>query len=370
MYSNFNENLAKLIIQYSVNVKKNDLVLIQASINAENLVREIFKESIRVGANILRMKFRFDGQDEIFYKYASDAQLQYVDELEIELWKKANVLIAIDSDYNTRELTNVAADKKVMLREARKEITKIYLERAAKKELRWNLSPYPCNAHAQEAQMGGMEYLEFVYKALNLHQEDPVSFWKGVEKKQQKIVDILNKGSEMQIIGEDTDLTLAIENRKWENCCGHENLPDGEVFTGPHEDGVNGTIRFTYPGIYEGQEIEDIHLTFKEGKVTDFNAVKGKELLEKMLTISNANIIGELAVGTNFAINKFTKNMLFDEKMGGTVHLALGSGYPETGSKNQSSIHWDILKEMKSDESIIFLDEEMIYKAGKWLIPK
>ena len=370
MYSNFDENLAKLIVQYSVNVKKGDLVLIQAPINAENLVRELFKEIIQVGANLLRIKFRFDGQDEIFYRYASDDQLQYVDDLEIELWKKANVLIAIHSDYNTRELSNISADKKVMAREARKEITKIYLERAAKKELRWNLSPFPCNAHAQEAQMGRFEYQEFVYKALNLHQEDPVSFWKGVEKNQQKVVDILNKGSEFQIFGKDTDLTLAIENRKWENCCGHENLPDGEVFTGPHEDGVNGTIRFTYPGIHEGQEIEDIRLTFKEGKVTEFDAAKGKNLLEKMLTIPNANILGELAVGTNFAIDRFTKNMLFDEKMGGTVHLALGSGYPETGSKNQSAIHWDILKDMKSEDSKILLDGEVIYQAGKWLIPK
>ncbi|MFX1506601.1 MAG: aminopeptidase [Promethearchaeota archaeon] len=370
MYSNFNENLAKLIVQYSVNATKGDLVLIQAPINAENLVREIFREVVQIGANFLRIKFKFDGQDEIFYRYASDDQLQYVDDLEIDLWKKANVLIAIHSDYNTRELTNISADKKVMAREARKEITKIYLERAAKKELRWNLSPFPCNSHAQEAQMGLIEYQEFVYQALNLHQKDPVKFWKEFEKTQQKIVDILNKGSEFQIIGEDTDLTLAIENRKWKNCCGHENLPDGEVFTGPHEDGVNGTIRFTYPGIYEGQEIEDIHLTFKEGKVTEFDAVKGKTLLEKMLTIPNANILGELAVGTNFAINRFTKNMLFDEKMGGTVHLALGSGYPETGSKNQSSIHWDILKDMKSEESKILLDGEVIYQAGKWLIPK
>ena len=370
MFPNFNENLARLIVQYSVNVQKDDLVIIQAPINAENLVREIYREVINAGANILRMKFRFDGQDEIFYLYASDDQLKYVDDLEIQLWKKANVLIAIHSDYNTRELTNITPDKKVMAREARKEITKIYLERAAKKELKWNVSPFPCNAHAQEANMGRLEYHEFVYKALNLHQEDPVRFWKDVEKNQQGIVDILNKGSEFQIIGEDTDLTLAIENRKWENCCGHENLPDGEVFTGPHEEGVNGTIRFTYPGIYEGQEIEDIHLTFKEGKVTNFDAVKGKNLLEKMLTIPNANILGELAVGTNFAIDKFTKNMLFDEKMGGTIHLALGSGYPETGSKNQSSIHWDILKDMKSEKSKILLDGEVIYKAGKWLIPK
>lgn len=370
MYADYNEKLAKLIVEYSVNVQSNDLVMIQAPINAENLVREVFGGILRAEGHILRMKLLIDGQDEMFYNLATDEQLKYVDDLEVEYWKKANVLIAIRSDYNTRALTNVPAEKKVMVREARKEITKIYLERAANKELRWNLCPYPCNAYAQEANMGRLEYLEFVYKALNLHQDDPVEFWKRVEANQDEIVNILNKGKEFRIIGEDTDLTLAIENRKWKNCCGHENLPDGEVFTGPHEDGVNGNIRFTYPGIYEGQEVEDIRLIFKEGKVVDFDARKGKNLLEKMLTISNANILGELAIGTNFGINKFTKNMLFDEKMGGTVHLALGSGYPETGSKNQSSIHWDILKDMKDSEAKILLDDEVIYQAGKWIMPK
>ena len=370
MYADYDEKLAKLIVQYSVNMKEDDLVLIQAPINAESLVREIYRETIHQGGNILLMSLMFDGQEELFYNLATDKQLQYVDELQVEIWKKATVLMAVLSVYNTRALTNIPTEKKVMVREARKEISKIYLERAAKKELRWNLSPYPCNAYAQEAQMGRFEYLEFVYQALNLHQKDPVNYWKGVEKQQQAIVDILNKGSEFQIIGDDTDMTLAIDGRKWINDCGHENLPAGEVFTGPHEDGVNGTIRFTYPGIREGQEVEDIRLTFKEGKVVDYNAAKGEELLAKMLTIENANILGELAVGTNLAINKFTKNMLFDEKMGGTVHLAIGSGYPETGSKNQSAIHWDILKDMKSEESKILLDGEVIYKAGKWLIPK
>ncbi|MFX1284271.1 MAG: aminopeptidase [Promethearchaeota archaeon] len=370
MYADYNEKLAKLIAQYAVNVQPNDLVMIQAPINAENLVREVYREVIQAGGHILRMKLSFDSQDEMMYKLATDEQLTYVDDLEVEYWKKADVLIAIHSDYNTRALTNVPAEKKVMVRQAREEITKIYLERAAKKELRWNLSPYPCDAFSQEANMGRLEYLEFVYKALNLHQSDSIEFWKRIEANQEDIVNILDKGKEFRIIGEDTDLTLAIENRKWKNCCGHENLPDGEVFTGPHEDGVNGNIRFTYPGIYEGQEVEDIFLSFKEGKVVDFDAAKGKDLLKKMLTIPNANILGELAVGTNFGITKFTKNMLFDEKMGGTIHLALGSGYPETGSKNQSSIHWDILKDMKGSEAKILLDSEVIYQAGKWLIPK
>ena len=153
------------------------------------------------------------------------------------------------------------------------------------------------------------------------------------------------------------------------NSCGHRNLPDGEVHSSPHEDSVNGTIRFTYPGIFSGKEIENIWLRFKDGKVVEHTATKGKELLDKVLESENADRIGEIAVGTNYGVTKFTKNMLFDEKLGGTIHFALGSGYPQTGSKNVSDIHWDILKDMKSEDSVIYLDGKEIYRAGKWLIP-
>lgn len=370
MFFDYNLKLAKLIVQYATNVQPNDIVFIQGPINSEPLIREVYGETLRAGGHILMIRFRFEGQNEMFYKIASDEQLKHVHPLEIEIVKNINVMMSIHSDYNTRALTNIPANKRLLSSEARKEISSIFLKRAAKKELRWNIAPYPCNAHAQEANMGQLEYSKFVYHALNLHYEDPVEYWRKIEIDQQKIVDILDKGSEFQILGEDTNLTLAIENRKWINSCGHENLPDGEVYTGPHEEGVNGTIRFTFPGIYQGQEIEDIRLTFKDGIVVDQKAEKGEKLLEKILTIPNANTLGELAVGTNYNIDTFTKNMLFDEKMGGTVHLALGSGYPETGSKNQSSIHWDILKDMNDPNARILLDGEVIYQAGKWLIPK
>jgi aminopeptidase len=368
MYADYSEKLAKLIVHYAVNVQLNDLVMIRAPINAEELTREVYQEVVKAGGHAVRLTFSFNGQMEIFYKYASDEQIKYVDPLFLELIKKVDKSIDIYSEYNTRELTNVSPEKKVLLAESRKELNTIFLDRAAKKDLLWNLSPYPCDAFAQEANMGRLEYLEFAYHALNLHKDDPVEFWKGVEAQQEKIVEILNKGSEFQIIGEDTELSLGIENRKWINCAGHENLPDGEVFTAPIEENVNGTIRFTYPGIYLNQEIEDVKLTFKEGKVIKGEATKGQKLLTKLLEIPNANILGELAVGNNYGIQRFTKNMLFDEKMGGTVHLALGSGYPESGSKNQSSIHWDLLKDMKDSEAKIILDGEIIYQEGKWII--
>ncbi|NHJ05050.1 MAG: aminopeptidase [Candidatus Heimdallarchaeota archaeon] len=368
MYNDFNEKLAKLVVNYAVNIQQDDLIQIRGGTNAEGLIREIYRESIKAGGHIIRMNVQIPGTQEIFYKNASDKQIEYVDSIEYEFAKRTTKSIFIYSSFNTRELTNVDPKKQTMFKAAQKETQSIFYNRAGKGELKWNLCPFPCNSLAQEASMGLEEYTEFVYKALALDKEDPIAYWKNIEKEQDKIIKILEKGKVFRIIGEDTDLSLGIKGRSWINCCGHENLPDGEVFTAPIENSVNGTIRFSYPGIYLGQEIENIWLKFKDGQVIDYDATKGKELLAKVLELENAKILGELAVGTNYGIQKFTKNMLFDEKIGGTIHLALGFGYPESGSKNDSPIHWDILKDMKSKESKIFLDEKVIYEAGNWKI--
>jgi len=201
-----------------------------------------------------------------------------------------------------------------------------------------------------------------------LDKENAVKEWKEIEKNQDRIVDYLNKVDKLQILGEDTDLSLSVKGRKWINCCGQKNLPDGEVFTGPLEDSVNGHIRFTYPGIYLGKEVENIYLEFKDGKVTKATADKAEDLLQEIIAIKNADIIGEFAIGTNYGITDFTKNMLFDEKIGGTLHSALGMGFPETGSTNQSAIHWDILKDMTLPGSKIIADGKVIYEEGQWKI--
>jgi len=173
--------------------------------------------------------------------------------------------------------------------------------------------------------------------------------------------------NKIHILGENTDLLLRVKNRKWINCSGKLNMPDGEVFTGPLENSANGTVRFTYPGIVAGREVEDITLTFKDGKVVKATAVKGDELLQQMLKIKGADRIGEIAIGTNYGITQFSKNMLFDEKMGGTIHMALGASYPESGGLNKAAIHWDIVKDMKK-EAEIYADNKLFYKNGKFLI--
>jgi aminopeptidase len=206
-----------------------------------------------------------------------------------------------------------------------------------------------------------------VYASCLINKKDPIAEWKKIHKEQERICNFLNKASKIRIVGEDTDLTFNTKGRKWMNCSGDKNMPDGEVFTGPVENSVNGRIRFTYPGIYMGREVEDISLVFKKGKVTRASAAKGENLLKELIKIKGADRLGEAAIGTNYGITRFTKNMLFDEKMGGTIHMALGNAYPQTGALNKSAIHWDILKDMKKNAEI-YADNELFYKNGKFLV--
>jgi aminopeptidase len=196
-----------------------------------------------------------------------------------------------------------------------------------------------------------------------LDEKDSVVAWEEIHMEQRKICDFLSTVENIRIVGEDTDLTLNVKGRKWVNASGQKNMPDGEVFTGPVENSANGTIRFTFPGVYMGREVEDITLTFRNGKVVEASAAKGGDLLKELIKIEGADRIGEIAVGTNYGIDRFTKNMLFDEKMGGTMHMALGNSYAETGALNRSAIHWDILKDMKKSGEM-YAGGMLFYKNG------
>ena len=368
MFSDYNEKLAKLVVNYAVEVKTGDTVVISGAIDAADLIQAMYTEVIKAGGNMIETDIGIPGNSEIFFKYATEEQLKFVNPISKLASETVDKYMSVFSSTNRKGLANIDQEKMMMVQKANHHLQQNIMERSAKGELMWNICPYPSPAFAQEGNMGTLEYKEFVYKALALDKPDPVAYWKDVETKHNSIIAILEQGKIYRVVGEDTDISMNIEGRKWMNSCGHRNLPDGEVHSSPHEDSVNGTIRFTYPGIRSGVEIENIWLKFKDGRVVEHDASKGKEYLDKVLELENADRIGEIAVGTNYGIDRFTKNMLFDEKMGGTIHFALGSGYPQTGSKNVSNIHWDILKDMKSDNSVIYVDGKEIYRAGKWLI--
>ncbi|MFX0042816.1 MAG: aminopeptidase [Candidatus Hodarchaeota archaeon] len=369
MINTFYEKLAKLAVNYSVGVKKGDRVFLNGLCFSKELLLALYIEVIKVGGHPL-LKLDIAGTDELFMKYASDEQLLYFDDVMKKIFEEFDCYIMLKADYNTRRLSLVDPNKLAMRQSSPKalEILKIFKDRTTKKELRWVIVPFPSNALAQEADMDLFNYTGFIEKALFLDKEDPIGEWTKVKKEQEKIVEFLNERNHFHVIGEDTDLILSTQGRNWVNCCGTENLPDGEIFTSPVENSVNGYIRFSYPGIYQGREIENIFLEFKDGKVKTATADKGQDLLDEILKIENANLLGEFAIGTNYGITKFTKNMLFDEKIGGTIHCALGLALPEAGGTNMSTIHWDLLKNMKIAGSKIVADGKTVYEEGKWKI--
>jgi len=357
---------AKLLVNYSLKLQKGERLLIVSSYLAEPLIREVYREAVKAGA-LVETRIALSGLDKIWYDNASEEQLKYVSPLTKYVYENYEALLHIEALFNVKELQNVPADKKQQANMARAELNRIFMRRAAAKELKWTLCVWPTDTMAQESQMSRAEYEEFVFGACYLYEDDPVASWKEIEDEQQRIVDRLNKTSNVRFVGRDIDITCATQGRTWINSVGDNNMPSGEVFTGPVEDKVDGVIRFSYPGIYMGQEIEDIALEVKGGEVVKATAKKGQELLDKLLEIPGAKRFGEIAVGTNYKIQKFTRNMLFDEKIGGTIHFALGAAYPETGAKNESSVHWDLLADMK-DGGKIFADGELVYENGKFVI--
>ena len=369
MINPFYEKLAKLAVNYAVAVKKGDRVLIIGPIIAHELFQALYIEVIKTGAHPLNI-VEIEGTQEILFKFGTKEQIGYMDNVLLNAAKEFDCLISIFGDYNPKKLSLV--DPSLIAAERgskdRQELMKIFMKRTSTGEFRWVGIPLPCHAFAQEANMDLFSYSQFIEEALLLNKDDPVKEWLDVEKKQESICEFLETVDIITVIGEDTDLTLSVKDRKWINCCGHKNLPDGEVFTAPIEDSVNGRIRFTFPGLYMGKEIEDITLEFENGRVIKATASKGEQLLQEILGLSNADRLGEFAIGTNYGIQTFTKNMLFDEKIGGTLHCALGYGPPESGSKNISPIHWDILKDMKKLGSKVLADGKVIYEEGKWMI--
>ncbi|MTI71491.1 MAG: aminopeptidase [Firmicutes bacterium] len=360
------EKLANLLVNYSLKIKKGEHLLIEGYDISQPLIKAVYKEAIKKGAHV-DTKIMLDGLKEIFLKEANDNQLEHVSPYLKFYSENYDARLTLLGGYNEKSLSNVDSKKLKKRSAATRDITIKLMERMGKDQ-KWCGTMFPTNASAQEANMSLDEYEDFVFEAGLLDSEDPIGEWEKNSKKQEKICEFLNTKETLHIVSKDTDLKMKIKGRKWINCDGRLNFPDGEVFTTPIEDSVEGHIRFSYPGIYSGKEIKDIRLEFKEGKVIKATASKGEDLLHALLdTDDGSKVLGEIAIGTNYGIQKFTKNMLFDEKIGGTVHAALG-GVPikETGGKNESGIHWDMLCDMK-EEGKIYADGELFYKDGKFI---
>lgn len=360
------EKLARVLVQYSLALKSGQLFRINAPTAAAELARAVYREAIRAGAHVLP-RITLDGLDEIFLKHASDEQLSYLSPLVMREIEEIDATLTIWADSNTKALSGVDPRKAALTQQARRPMLTTFLERAAAGKLNWCGTLFPTNAHAQDAEMSLTEYEDFVYGAGHLNDDDPVTAWREVSARQQRLVDLLGSKRELRIVAPDTDLTLSVAGRTWINADGTKNFPDGEVFTGPVEDSANGHITFSFPAVHMGREVEGIRFEFEEGKVVRATARKGEDLLTSLLDMdAGARYIGEFAFGTNEDIQRYTRNTLFDEKIGGTIHLAVGASYPDTGGKNQSGLHWDIVRDLREGGQV-FADGELIYRDGKFI---
>ncbi len=362
------DKVANVLVNYSVAVQRGDFVQIRVfDPLATPLALEVYKYVLQAGGNAF-FRMAPTGADEVFFRYASDEQLDFLSPLSQWIIEHIDVDIALLANVNTKALTNVDPARIVRMRKTNAPISKRFMERQASGALRWTLTQYPTHAAAQDAEMSLSEYEDFVYGAAMVHLDDPVAYWRQKSAEQQRLVDWLKGRDRVEVRGENVDLTLSIRDRVFINADGKKNFPDGEIFTGPVEDSVNGWVRFTYPAIYNSREVEGVELWFENGRVVKATARKAEDFLNSVLdTDAGARYVGEFAIGTNEGIQKFTRNILFDEKIGGTIHMALGASYPDTGGKNDSAIHWDMICDMRSGGEIR-VDGDLFYKDGKFTV--
>ncbi|HON43583.1 MAG TPA: aminopeptidase, partial [Bacillota bacterium] len=324
------EKLAEILVDYSVGVRKGDVVMVGADVDGAPLAKAVYRRVLQRGG-FPRLRVYLPEVTRIYFEEASDEQLGTLLPIDLDEYEASQCLIRISAPANLAETANVDPGKQSARRRTMKPVSDYVM--AGK--VRWCGCNFPCNALAQKAEMSLEEYEDFVYGATNVD-------WAALSREQEAIKQLFDGGRQVHLIGEGTDLTFSIEGRPGVNCDGHYNMPDGEVFYSPVEDSAEGYITFSYPAIYMDREVEGVRLTFSQGKVVEARAAKNEEFLLKMLdTDPGARRIGEFGIGTNHGITKFTRDILFDEKIGGTIHLALGQSYPEAKGENDSAIHWD-----------------------------
>ncbi len=367
------DRLAEILVRYSTRVKPGDLVGIMGypfSREALPLMEAVFREVLRAGGHPYPyLEARYTEElDRIFYEEGNDDQLQYLEPWAEQMTRSLDCDIMVMAATNTRALTSVDSSRIAVPSRARARLFNLYLERAAEGSLRWVIAMMPTAAYAQDAEMSLSEFADFVFAGTYADRDDPISLWKQLSETQAELVTKLAGKRTMVVQSPHIDLTFSIQGRTFVNCDGDRNMPDGEIFTCPVEDAVDGWMESSFPAIFRGVDVGLVRLCFEKGRVVAAEAEKNQDHLTAMLDRDEgARRVGEFGIGTNEQIKKFTKNMLFDEKIGGTIHLALGASYPETGGMNKSAIHWDFLCDMREGGTIT-ADGKRVYESGRFLI--
>lgn len=360
------ERLADVLVGYSVEAREGDLVTLETSELAAPLAREIYRTLLEAGAQPLP-RISLEDMTVDLLKNGDEEQLAWVSPTRVDDIETVDVRIVVEAFANTRRFSRIDAAKFAVFERANEPLRNRYLERAAAGELRWALTQFPTNAAAQDASMSLAEYEDFVYGAAFLDDPDPRARWREFGERLDEVGDFLAGKRELRVVADGTDLTLGVGGRSWIRSKGKENIPDGEVFTAPLETSVDGEIRFTYPAVFRAREVDDVWIRFEDGQVVDATASRGEDFLLQMIDLDEgARHVGEFAFGLNDSVPFFTKNILFDEKIGGTVHLALGTAYPESGGLNRSALHWDMICDLRSGGEV-FADGELVYRDGRFL---
>jgi aminopeptidase len=359
--------LAKVLTNYSLELEAGQVCLIQGGAAAEPLMQALYEEILDAGAHPI-VDMSMEGAQAAFFSRASDEQLEWVAPPLVWAMEHADARIRILSETNTRELSSVPPERQQIRQKAMHPLMQTMMDRSAKGDLRWNVTLFPTNAYASAAGMSLAEYEDFYYRACLADQEDPVAAWRTAAAETNRLADWIQGREEVVIEGPGTNLKLNVAGRYFKPADGKYNLPDGEFFTGPHEDSAEGEITFHLPASYAGREVTGVRFRFEGGKVVDATAEREEDFLISVLdTDEGARRLGELGIGTNFGIDDGTGEILLDEKIGGTVHLAVGASYPETGGVNESAVHWDMICDLRRGGSIT-VDGEVLQRDGKFVV--
>lgn len=363
------EKMAQTMIAYSTAVQPGERVLIRASSPAaEPLVQALYQEALQVGAYVFTYVHLRD-EDSLALEATDNTDLLGAVNPMLELmYQTCDVVIRIEAAENPRALSDYPLELQRARAQGHRAVLNIQTAREGDGSLRRCSTFFPTQGHAQRAGMSLQQYEDFFYRGCKLHLDDPVTAWREFAAQQQRLVDYLVGKKHLHVRGKDLDLEMSIEGRTFINAGATANFPGGEIFTGPVEDSVNGWVKFTYPAYHEGNEVVGVELTFKDGLVTKAKAEKNEPFLLSVLdTDPGARRLGEFAIGTNYDIQRFTGSIIFDEKIGGTIHMAVGQGSIQAGSVNTSAVHWDMIYDMRGGGEIL-VDGELFYQNGEFLV--
>jgi len=361
------ENLAKILVGYSTAVQPGEVVSIDGEIGAEPLLRAVYEEVLKAGAHPM-LNVALDGVAASYYALASDEQLEWISPLTRWMAEEADVRIGIGASANTRELSAVPPERQTRRQTAMGDLLARMMDRSASGEFRWVYTLYPTNAYASEAEMSLADYEDFYFGACLADDPDPLTAWKRASEETIRLAEWIEGHEEVRVTAPGTDIRLGIAGRKFIPCDGRHNMPDGELFTGPIEDSVEGEVTFHLPAVIAGREVSGVRLRFESGKVVDASAERGEEFLIQLLdTDEGSRRLGELGIGTNYAIDRGTLEVLLDEKIGGTVHMAIGRSYPESGGVNESAVHTDLVCDLRLGGKLE-VDGTVMQEDGKFIV--